>query len=229
MVSLSCSEQTVSLWLFYRLESERKLRNSRSVSNCSNNWVLIDSKFSKQSSSIQRRLRWATIDFDCFWQQLTCLCAYTTLPRSFQVPPRRSIRTIRRIWKKRSPRSALVANTCPDVPIPITINDAAIVTMSERKINVILCSILPWECSSHSPIIQNGLLRNFRRPMPPWYLERHPDDHSLENKPKTLYIQMFAWGFANRTTGISDEGSENKPNTATSAQYFNSDMMRMSH
>lgn len=29
------------------------------------------------------------------------------------------------------------------------------------------------------PMIQNGLLRNFRRPTPPWYLERHPDDQSL--------------------------------------------------
>lgn len=27
--------------------------------------------------------------------------------------------------------------------------------------------------------MQNGLRRNFRRPTPPWYLERHPEDQSL--------------------------------------------------
>jgi hypothetical protein len=96
---------------------------------------------------------------------LTCLCAYTTLPSSFQVPPRRSIRTIRRIWKKRRPRSALVANTCPDVPIPITISDAAIVTMSVERVRLKLRNI--HRMSSDLPIIQNGLFKNFRRPMPP--------------------------------------------------------------
>lgn len=74
---------------------------------------------------------------------LTCLCAYTTLPNSFQVPPRRSIRTIRKIWKKRRPRSALVANTWPLEPIPITTNDAAMVITSwTRK----LCVFTPkWK------------------------------------------------------------------------------------
>lgn len=61
---------------------------------------------------------------------LTCLWAYTTLPSSFHVPPRRSIRTIRRIWKNRRPRKALVANTWPDVPMPITTIDAPIVITS---------------------------------------------------------------------------------------------------
>lgn len=37
---------------------------------------------------------------------------------------------MRRIWKNRRPRSALVAKTCPDVPIPMTTIDAAIVTTS---------------------------------------------------------------------------------------------------
>lgn len=60
----------------------------------------------------------------------TCRWAYTTLPRSFHVPPRRSMRTIRSIWKNRRPRNALVANTWPDVPIPMTTSDAAIVMTS---------------------------------------------------------------------------------------------------
>lgn len=64
---------------------------------------------------------------------ITCLWAYTTLPSSFHVPPLRSIRTIRKIWKKRRPRNALVANTWPDVPIPITTIDAPIVITSTEE------------------------------------------------------------------------------------------------
>lgn len=66
----------------------------------------------------------------CVCFSLTCLWAYTTLPSNFHVPPRRSILTMRSIWKNRRPRNALVANTCPDVPMPITTIDAAIVITS---------------------------------------------------------------------------------------------------
>lgn len=81
-------------------------------------------KFTRRNDSINKNLH--------IVGQLTCLCAYTTLPRSFHVPPRRSIRTILRIWKKRRPRSVVAANICPDVPIPITINDAEIVIKSVK-------------------------------------------------------------------------------------------------
>lgn len=29
------------------------------------------------------------------------------------------------------------------------------------------------------PIMQNGRLKNLRRPMEPWYRDLHPDDHNL--------------------------------------------------
>ena len=45
--------------------------------------------------------------------QRTCLCAQTTEPSSFHDPPLLSTRTIRKIWKKRRPRSAEVAKTFP--------------------------------------------------------------------------------------------------------------------
>lgn len=70
----------------------------------------------------------------------TCLCAQTTEPRSFQVPPRRSMRTMRRIWKKRRPRRAEAANTCPEEPMPSTTSDAKIVVTSVHKNKFILLS-----------------------------------------------------------------------------------------
>jgi len=63
--------------------------------------------------------------------------------------------------------------------MPITIIDAAIVTMSVRKLNCGLMLVLFDFTSIALPMIQNGLFKNFRRPMPPWYLDRHPDDQSL--------------------------------------------------
>ena len=60
----------------------------------------------------------------------TWRCAYTTDPSSFQVPPRRSMRTMRKIWKKRRPRSADVANTWPLVPSDMTTIEAKMVTTS---------------------------------------------------------------------------------------------------
>ena len=81
-------------------------------------------------------------------------CAYTTVPSNFHVPPRRSIRTIRNIWKNRNPRSADAANTCPP-PAASTIVDATTIMTS---------------------ITQNGDRRNRKRPIVPWYRERHPTD-----------------------------------------------------
>lgn len=78
--------------------------------------------------------------------KLTCLCAYTTLPSSFQVSPRRSIRTIRSIWKNLNPRNALVANICPDAPIPITTIDAATVIISVEEFE--------WNFDSYTPFFQ---------------------------------------------------------------------------
>jgi len=63
---------------------------------------------------------------------LTCLWAYTTEPRSFQVPPRRSMRTIRRIWKNRIPRRVEAANTWPLEPIQSTTKEANMVLTSAR-------------------------------------------------------------------------------------------------
>lgn len=94
---------------------------------------------------------------------LTCLWAYTTLPSSFHVPPLRSIRTIRKIWKNRRPRNALVANTWPDVPIPITIIDAPIViTSADRatdKYNENNDILLPVAYGSRGPYHAYGIPR----------------------------------------------------------------------
>ena len=63
--------------------------------------------------------------------QLTCRWAYTTDPNSFHVPPRRSIRTIRNIWKNRRPLKAEAATIWPsDVS---TIVEAITVITSENR------------------------------------------------------------------------------------------------
>lgn len=93
------------------------------------------------------------------------------------MPPRRSIRTILKIWKNRRPRRAVI--TWPDVPIPITINEAAIVMTSEGNHNFTVTLTISGKINSNLPIIQKGLLRNFNLPTPPWYRDRHPDDHNL--------------------------------------------------
>lgn len=54
----------------------------------------------------------------------TLLCAYTTEPSSFQVPPRRSMRTMRRICRKRMLRRAEVAKMLPCVPAAMTATEA---------------------------------------------------------------------------------------------------------
>ena len=64
--------------------------------------------------SISSRRQWVKHNSACNIR--TCLCAHTTEPSSFQEPPRRSTRTIRRIWKNRRPRNADVANTWPLLP-----------------------------------------------------------------------------------------------------------------
>ena len=66
-----------------------------------------------------------------FCRQLTCRWAYTTDPNSFHVPPRRSIRTIRNIWKNRRPLKAEAATIWPsDVS---TIVEAITVITSENR------------------------------------------------------------------------------------------------
>lgn len=55
---------------------------------------------------------------------VTLLCAYTTDPRSFHVPPRRSIRNIRRIWRNLRLRMAEVAKTFPCEPAASTDTEA---------------------------------------------------------------------------------------------------------
>lgn len=116
---------------------------------------------------------------------LTCLWAYTTLPSSFHVPPRRSIRTIRRIWKKRRPRNALVANTWPDVPIPITIIDAPIVITSvdgrggdRKRIKDYLQPVRNMWCSQWKCCIRGRLTYNTKR--------------SLEEF-QTAYAALVSW------------------------------------
>ena len=66
----------------------------------------------------------------------TCRCAYTTDPKSFQVPPLLSIRTIRNIWKNLSARNAEAANIWP-VGLLRTMIDATTVITSTREIQFI--------------------------------------------------------------------------------------------
>ena len=54
----------------------------------------------------------------------TCLWMKTTDPRSLQVPPCLSTWSMRRIWRKRMPRMAEVAKTCPFEPTASTTIDA---------------------------------------------------------------------------------------------------------
>jgi len=42
------------------------------------------------------------------------------------------MRTIRKIWKNRSPRSADAANTCPELPTAKTTTDATITITSSK-------------------------------------------------------------------------------------------------
>lgn len=65
--------------------------------------------------------------------QRTLLCAYTTDPRSFQVPPRRSMRTMRKICRKRMLLSADAAKMLPWLPAETTATDAISTMMSERE------------------------------------------------------------------------------------------------
>lgn len=69
------------------------------------------------------------------WFMLTCRWINTTLPNSLQVPPCRSTWSIRRIWRKRMPRIALVANTCPLLPTVSTTNEATTTMRSVWKMN----------------------------------------------------------------------------------------------
>lgn len=55
---------------------------------------------------------------------VTLLWAYTTEPSNFQVPPLRSMRTMRKICRKRMLRKADVAKMFPCVPAAITAIDA---------------------------------------------------------------------------------------------------------
>ena len=64
------------------------------------------------------------------------------------------MRTMRKIWKNRRPRRAEAAKTCPP-PAARTVVEA--ITMM-------------------TSMTQNGDRRNRRRPMVPWYRERHPTD-----------------------------------------------------
>lgn len=60
----------------------------------------------------------------------TLLCAYTTDPSSFHVPPLRSMRTMRRIWRNRRLRSAEVAKMLPWLPAETTATEAMSTMMS---------------------------------------------------------------------------------------------------
>lgn len=62
--------------------------------------------------------------YRCGWWSPTLLCAYTTDPSSFHVPPLRSMRTIRRIWRNRRLRSAEVAKMLPWLPAETTATEA---------------------------------------------------------------------------------------------------------
>lgn len=67
-----------------------------------------------------------------FTHTRTCLWAHTTDPRSFQDPPRLSIRTIRRIWKNRRPLRVEAANTGFPAPSTSTKTLATITTISRQ-------------------------------------------------------------------------------------------------
>lgn len=39
--------------------------------------------------------------------------------------------------------------------------------------------------------MQKGRLKNLRRPIEPWYRDRHPDDHNLSKQDIDYYISAF--------------------------------------
>lgn len=39
--------------------------------------------------------------------------------------------------------------------------------------------------------MQKGRLKNLRRPIEPWYRDRHPDDHNLSKQKINYYISAF--------------------------------------
>lgn len=129
---------------------------------------------------------------------LTCLWAYTTLPSNFHVPPRRSIRTIRSIWKNRRPRSALVANTCPDVPIPITTIDAPIVITSDLRVCVCVCQkkgkrsnvISEWNLRILHNLNMNTLIFNYLNDFD-LIMNRNISTWKVNGKKKTIYIKLW--------------------------------------
>lgn len=88
------------------------------ISLLSNSWPFHDVEHSEQL---------------VLWLIRTCLWMKTTEPRSLQVPPCLSTWSMRRIWRKRIPRMAEVANTWPLEPTERTTIDAETTMRSERK------------------------------------------------------------------------------------------------
>lgn len=84
----------------------------------------------------KQMLQWHNIEANVLWWismcAVTLLWAYTTEPSSFQVPPRRSMRTMRKICRNRMLRRADVAKIFPCVPAAITASDAT-KTMKSTK------------------------------------------------------------------------------------------------
>lgn len=76
--------------------------------------------------------------------RVTLLWAYTTDPSSFQVPPRRSIRIMRRICRNRRDLMADVAKTFPWVPAARTEMEAISTIMSagQRSKTKVSCYVL---------------------------------------------------------------------------------------
>lgn len=147
----------------------------------------------------------------------TCLWAYTTEPSSFQVPPRRSMRTILRIWKKRSPRRAEAANTWPLEPILSTTREANMVLTSvwgnqqlfvqqtQKNFLIIKLTVnrsremIRMDCTIHMVPLQETGKRHpsqYRESNNYIYIIYNVNLASLQRKSKeqdTWYCHIFLW------------------------------------
>lgn len=133
-------------------------------------YSVVISSWNGHNCSIYIKMAWLRI--------LTCLCMKTTEPSNLHVPPCLSTCNMRRIWRKRMPRMAEVANTCPLEPNVRTTIDATTTIKSVKdckvghtksnqdKTKLVLCL----------PIIHIGFLIKRSLPQKPMYLDLQPAD-----------------------------------------------------
>lgn len=98
----------------------------------------------------------------------------TTEPNNLHVPPCLSTWSIRRICRKRIPRMADVANTCPLEPSVRTTIEATTTIKSGTGRESGAVGRMRY---GYSPMMQMGLRMKRSRPQKPMYLDRQPADH----------------------------------------------------